>query len=254
MVEKYYGKADLMIFDTREEMGKKAAKDAEETIVSLLKSKKEINCIFAAAPSQNDFLGNIIQSKKIDWTRINAYHMDEYVGLQICQEGSFTKFLTDSIFSKVPFKSVNLINGGAADVNEEVERYSFLLDSIDVDITFMGIGENGHIAFNDPGVADFNDSKTVKIVKLDSVCREQQVHDKCFPNINSVPENAFTVTIPKLISSKYIFCIVPTEKKRTATKLALTGPISEDCPASILRTKDNSRIYIDRDCAGDLME
>ena len=252
MIEKNYGKTKLFVFDTRDEMGEKAASDAEKTIKDLLSKKSEINCIFAAAPSQNEFLASL-SKKDIDWKRINAYHMDEYVGLGICQKGSFTEFLTNSIFSKVPFKSINLINGGAEDAQKEAERYAKLLDSIDVDITFMGIGENGHIAFNDPEVADFNDSKTVKVVKLDQICRQQQVNDKCFDNIDSVPRFALTVTIPKLISSEYIFCIVPSEKKHNATKLAMTGEISEKCPASILRTKESAKIYIDKACAGDLV-
>lgn len=251
MIDKTYGKAELKIFDTREEMGRAAASDAERTIKSLLSEKPMISCIFAAAPSQNDFLSSLLE-RDIEWNRINAYHMDEYAGLGICEKGSFTEFLTDSIFSKVPFASVNLINGAAEDEMSEARRYSKLLNSIDVDITFMGIGENGHIAFNDPGVADFNDPETVKLVELDDVCRMQQVHDGCFPDFDSVPKRAFTVTVPKLISAEYVFCIVPTEKKHKALRAAMLGPVDETCPASILRTKDNARIYADRACAGDL--
>lgn len=249
-IEKVFDKVDLYISDDRKEMGKVAADHAEATIKALLEEKEEINCIFAAAPSQNDFLADLI-TRDIDWKRINAYHMDEYVGFGLGHKDSFNHFLTSHIFGKVPFKSVNLING-ANEKEAEALRYSALLDAIDVDITFMGIGENGHIAFNDPAVADFHDVKTVKVVELDSVCRQQQVNDKCFPTIEDVPEHALTVTIPKLTSSKYIFCIVPTEKKHAATKAALTGPVSEVCPASILRNTDNVRMYIDKDCAGDI--
>ena len=251
MIDKLFDKAELKLFDNRKEMGEAAASDAEKVIKLLLSEKPMISCIFAAAPSQNDFLASLL-TKDIEWSRINAYHMDEYAGLGICEKGSFTEFLTDSIFSKMPFASVNLINGGASDENAEALRYSDLLNSIDVDITFMGIGENGHIAFNDPGVADFNDSKTVKLVELDDVCRMQQVHDGCFPDFESVPKRAFTVTIPKLVSAKHIFCIVPTEKKLEALKAAMLGPIDESCPASILRTRNNSIIYADMACAGNL--
>ncbi len=248
--EKMYGKVKLFISSTREEMGRIAADDAERCIRELLQEKDVINCIFAAAPSQNDFLAELVR-RDIPWERINGYHMDEYVGFGIGHKDSFNSFLSRSVFSKVPFRSVNLING--ADGEKEAERYAALLDAIDVDITFMGIGENGHIAFNDPAVADFNDPKTVKVVTLDQVCRQQQVNDKCFPTIDDVPTHALTVTIPKLVSSRDIFCIVPTEKKHEATKRALTGEISEKCPASILRAcSSNVRMYIDLDCAGDL--
>ena len=251
MIQEKLGNLTLMIFDTRKEMGEKAANDATKCINELLKRKQEINCIFAAAPSQNEFL-KYLAKKDIEWNRINAYHMDEYVGFGIGHKDSFNNFLTKAVFSRVHFKSVHLING-ADDPYLEAERYSKLLDNIDVDITFMGIGENGHIAFNDPPVADFNDKKTVKIVELDQTCRQQQVNDKCFSDIDSVPRLALTVTIPKLTSSKYIFCIVPTEKKHNATKNALFGPVSEKCPASILRTKENVFLYIDKDCAGDIV-
>ena len=192
MTERHYGEVDLRICDTREEMGALGAKEAGEVMRSMLREKDEINCIFAAAPSQNEFLAALIAEEGIEWNRINAYHMDEYVGLGLDDKPAFSRFLTDAIFSKVPFKSVNLINGKAADPEAEAERYGALLRSVDVDITFMGIGENGHIAFNDPAVADFHDSRTVKVVSLDDVCRMQQVHDKCFPAFDDVPAKALT--------------------------------------------------------------
>ncbi len=249
MTERHYGEVDLRICDTREEMGALGAKEAGEVMRSMLREKDEINCIFAAAPSQNEFLAALIAEEGIEWNRINAYHMDEYVGLGLDDKPAFSRFLTDAIFSKVPFKSVNLINGKAADPEAEAERYGALLRSVDVDITFMGIGENGHIAFNDPAVADFHDSRTVKVVSLDDVCRMQQVHDKCFPAFDDVPAKALTVTIPELVSARKIFCIVPTDKKAEAVKNALTGPVAETCPASILRTVRGVSMYIDRAAA-----
>lgn len=247
MTKIQYDKVSLRVLDSRKEMGEVAAVDAAECIKKMLAEKEEINCVFAAAPSQNEFLAGLVAMEGIDWRRVNAYHMDEYVGFEIGHPNSFNKFLTDAVFSKVPFKSVNLING-ANDLNEEAKRYSALLDAIKIDIVFMGIGENGHIAFNDPPVADFNDTKAVKVVKLDDVCRQQQVNDGCFATFDDVPEYALTVTIPKLTSADAIFCIVPTEKKREATKNALTGEINEKCPASILRRIDNVNMYIDKDC------
>lgn len=251
MIERNYDKINLKIYDTRAEMGADGAREAAECIRMLLEKKEEINCIFAAAPSQNEFLASLLE-QDIEWNRINAYHMDEYVGFEVGHPNSFNNFLCNAIFNKVPFKSVNLING-ANDADEEVKRYGTLLDAAPTHITFMGIGENGHIAFNDPPVADFNDKMPIKKVKLDDICRNQQVHDGCFPTLADVPEYALTVTVPRLASSEYIFCIVPAATKHNATKATLTGPISEACPASILRRTDNVRMYIDMACAGDLV-
>lgn len=247
MKELQFDKVRLKVYDTREEMGKTAAREAAACMRKLLSEQEVINCVFAAAPSQNEFLEALTQEEGIAWERVNGYHMDEYVGFDIGHPGSFNGFLTKAVFSKVPFKSVHLLNG-ANDGAKEAERYSSLLDGIAIDITFMGIGENGHIAFNDPDVADFHDSRTVKIVELDDICRQQQVNDGCFPTFDDVPAQALTVTVPKLVSAKEIFCIVPTAKKRNAVKAALTGQISENCPASILRTVEHVHMYIDCGC------
>lgn len=251
MIEKQYDKVDLKIFDTRAEMGRVAAEEAAECMRKLLAEEEEINCIFAAAPSQSEFLEALCQQPGIDWSRVNGYHMDEYVGLPLGHPKSFNHFLSEAVFSKVPFKSVHLIDGSRP-VDEVVADYGAQLDAAPTHITFMGIGENGHIAFNDPPVADFEDKVPIKKVQLDLVCRQQQVHDKCFDTLDEVPEYALTVTVPRLASSKYIFCMVPSAAKHNATVAALTGPISTACPASILRRTDNVRMYIDKDCAGDL--
>ncbi|NLY07321.1 MAG: glucosamine-6-phosphate deaminase [Spirochaetales bacterium] len=248
MKTRKYSELKVKIYPDRTQMGAGAATDAAECIRMLLNKKDEINCVFAAAPSQNDFLAALVSDKSIDWTRINAYHMDDYVGLKQGSPQSFSGFLNNAIFSKVPFKSVNLLNG-EADPETEARRYDHLLRTHKTDIVLMGIGENGHIAFNDPGVADFHDEKFVKIATLDEVCRMQQVHDKCFATIDDVPKSAFTVTVPGLMAADYHFCIVPTKLKACAVKKMLEGPISEDCPASILKTRCNARLYLDLDSA-----
>ena len=166
-------KLEIKIFETRDEMGKAAAEDIAAAIKAMLSEKPEINMIFAAAPSQNDMLLHLCEANDIEWERINAYHMDEYIGLNPDAPQCFSNFLKTYIFDLKPFKSVNCINAGAADAWAEAERYAKLLEENPVDIVCMGIGENGHIAFNDPHVADFNDEKTVKIVELDEVCRMQ---------------------------------------------------------------------------------
>ncbi len=237
----------VKIYPTTEQMGQGAARDVAARIADLLSRKAEINMIFAAAPSQSAFLEALIADPGIEWNRINAFHMDEYIGIDITRPQSFANFLSRSIFSRVPFKSVNYINGAAPDVEKECERYARLLDEHPVDIVCLGIGENGHIAFNDPAVADFHDPKAVKIVAMDEICRGQQVKEKCFPTLDEVPKHAITLTVPALVRADWMFCVVPFVHKAPAVKRMLEGEISEQCPASILRKKENSCLYLNED-------
>ncbi len=238
---------DVKIFETRQEMGQDAARDIHDKIVELLSKKDEINMIFAAAPSQNDVLLSLTQCDDIEWNRINAYHMDEYIGLSKDAPQGFGNFLMEHIFSLVPFKSINLIDCEAKNPQEECERYGKLLCDNPTDIVVMGIGENGHIAFNDPPVADFNDTKIAKPVELDEVCRNQQVNDGCFASIDLVPKYAITLTCPTLMKATYAFCIVPAPTKANAVKWTLTEEISEKVPATILRRHKNAILYLDSD-------
>lgn len=246
-------KLETRIYENRDLMGKAAAEDIAECMKKLLSEKEEINMIFAAAPSQNDMIAALIATPDIDWSRVNAFHMDEYIGLDKDAPQGFGNFLRDRIFSKVNFKSVNYINGQAENIEEECARYSSLLKKFPTDIVCMGVGENGHIAFNDPPVADFNDAKLVKAVKLDEVCRNQQVNDGCFESIDKVPTHALTLTVPALMRAEHVFCVVPAPTKRNAIFTMLTGEISEKCPASILRRRDNAVLYCDSDSAKDIL-
>lgn len=243
------GKLEVKIFHSREEMGKEAAINVSETIQQLLKEKEEINMIFAAAPSQSDFLRELMSDKAIRWEKINAYHMDEYIGLEEDAPQGFGNFLKERIFGKVPFKSVHYINGRAENPAAECERYAGLLNHSLVDIVCLGIGENGHIAFNDPPIADFNDPKQVKVVELDMACRQQQVNEKLFASIDLVPTHAISVTIPALLRAKYMFCMVPARNKAEAVFRTLNDKISEECPATILRTKEDAILYLDEESA-----
>ena len=245
-------KLEVRIFETRAEMGNAAAADIQRKFCELLKEKPYINVIFAAAPSQNEVLAALALDKEIDWSRIHAYHMDEYIGLPADAPQGFGNFLRARIFDLVPFASVNLIDSSATDASLEAERYGRMLDEHLPDVVVMGIGENGHIAFNDPPVADFRDPKTVKAVRLDEICRNQQVNDGCFASIDEVPTHALTLTVPALTRAPYLFCIVPAPSKAWAVKETLTGSIDEHCPASILRTHDNAILYLDRDSAANL--
>ena len=240
-------KLEIKTFETRDEMGRIAANDIADAIKKLLAEKKEINMIFAAAPSQNDMLLHLCEREDVEWGRINAYHMDEYIGLSSDAPQCFSNFLKRAIFDLKPFKSVNCINAGAANAQEEADRYTKILAENPVDIVCMGIGENGHIAFNDPHVAEFDDKKAVKIVELDEVCRMQQVNDGWFEKIEDVPKYALTLTIPTLMSAKYNFCVVPAKTKAAAVRNTVYAEISEQCPATILRKKDNAILYCDKD-------
>lgn len=237
---------DLKVFPSRKEMGKEAANNAEEVICKLLKDKDEINCIFAAAPSQLDFLNNLML-KEIDWSRINAFHMDEYIGLKKGDDNSFGTFLSQNLFQHVPLKNAYYING-ASEPSQEIQRYTSILNNSPIDIVFCGIGENGHIAFNDPPV-DFNDNEIMKKVSLDAVCRWQQVHDGCFHDIDEVPTQALTLSVPFLCKATYIFCIVPLKQKALAVHNALEGSVTGTCPASYLQKSHNVRMYIDQGAA-----
>ena len=245
-------KLEVRIFETRAEMGNAAAADIQRKFCELLREKPYINVIFAAAPSQNEVLAALALDKEIDWSRIHAYHMDEYIGLPADAPQGFGNFLRAHIFDLVPFASVNLIDSSATDASLEAERYGRMLDEHLPDVVVMGIGENGHIAFNDPPVANFRDPKTVKAVRLDEICRNQQVNDGCFASIDEVPTHALTLTVPALTRAPYLFCIVPAPSKAWAVKETLTGSIDEHCPASILRTHDNAILYLDRDSAANL--
>ena len=238
-------KLQVKIFENRTAMGAAAAKDIKARIAALLAEKAEINMIFAAAPSQNDVLLSLVEDKSIEWNRINAYHMDEYIGLDKDAPQGFGNFLKAHIFGLVPFKSVHYIDITTADPEKEAERYGALLQANPTDIVVMGIGENGHIAFNDPPVADFKDPKWVKPVALDEVCRQQQVNDGCFAKIEDVPTHAMTLTVPTLVRAPYLFCIVPAPTKANAVKETLTGSIDEHCPASILRLQEHAVLYLD---------
>lgn len=240
-------KLNVIISKDRDELGKIAAKNISNIISSLLEINDEVRMIFAAAPSQNEFLSELIKYRDIDWSRVTAFHMDEYIGLPPGSNQLFSKYLSDNIFSKVNFKKVHIINSQETNILEECERYEKLLKEKPIDIVCMGIGENGHLAFNDPPVANFNDKKFVKVVKLDDTCKQQQVNDGCFNSIEEVPTHAVTLTVPALMSGSLLSIMVPGKRKAIAVKNTLRGEITTDCPASILRTHPNAYLYIDED-------
>ena len=243
---------EVKIFDSRAEMGREAANDVSACIKKLLESKQHINMIFAAAPSQNEVLAALKADKSIPWERIRAFHMDEYIGLPADAPQGFGNFLRRAIFDSVPFESVNFIDPTAPDAEEEAARYGKLIDDNPPDLIVMGIGENGHIAFNDPPVADFNDAKSAKVVELDEICRNQQVHDGCFSRIDLVPKQAVTLTVPVFSRAPHLFCVVPAPTKADAVYKTINGEIGERCPATVMRTHKDATLYLDPDSASKL--
>lgn len=235
------------IYPDRKAMGTAAAKHAAEAIRKVLAEKEFANVIFAAAPSQNEMLEALLQ-ENLDFSRINAFHMDEYVGLSIQDSASFASYLTEHIFGKAPFHKVFLIPA-TMPIPEVCSAYTQLLKENPPDVVCMGIGENGHIAFNDPPVANFSDPETVKAVELDEICRIQQVHDKCFATLDDVPKYALTLTVPALLSAEYLVCTVPGPTKAKAVYAMLRGSIGESCPATALRRHKNAVMFLDTDSA-----
>ena len=244
-------KLETNVYDSRDAMGRAAGAEAAKAINKVIEEKGFANVIFAAAPSQNETLASLL-AENVDFTRINAFHMDEYAGLSIDQPQSFARYLYDHVFSKAPFASVNYIPA-TLDVDSACAAYTELLTQNPPDVVLMGIGENGHIAFNDPPVADFKDEKLIKKVELDDICRMQQVHDGCFPTFDDVPKYALTLTVPALMSAKYLICTVPAPTKADAVKAMLEGEYGEVCPATALRKHDGAKMFLDPDSAAKVM-
>jgi glucosamine-6-phosphate deaminase len=239
----------VRVYADRAQMGAAAARAAADTICDLLNIRASVNIIFASAPSQNEFLA-ALSEQPIDWQRLNAFHMDEYIGLDRHSPQSFAGYLNQHLFERVGFNRICFLDGTAADTEAECRRYSALLEQFPTDIVCMGIGENNHIAFNDPSVADFNDPERVKIVTLEPACRQQQVNDGCFLSLADVPERALTLTIPALMNARHIICVVPGERKAKAVYHTLNSAISEEYPSTILRKHPSVQLFLDKDSAG----
>ncbi len=233
-------------YPSRGMMGRAAAQDAARIMRAQLERKSAINVVFAAAPSQDEMLAALLE-QDVDFSRVRAFHMDEYVGLPAGAPQSFGNYLREHIFSRAPFMEVNYIDGRASDADSECARYAALLRRYPPDVVLMGIGENGHIAFNDPHVANLADPLMVKRVELDEVCRMQQVHDGCFAALDDVPREAITLTVPALTQAAAQICVVPAATKAAAVRATVFGPICSECPASALRLCRDARLYLDAD-------
>ena len=235
-------------YTDRRAMGAAAASMIARQILHVLETKPYVRMVFAAAPSQSEMISSLLAIRDIPWDRVTAFHMDDYLDLPSEAPQRFANWLDEHLFSPAPIGVVHRIP--AIGIAEEICRdYASLLSEAPIDIACLGIGVNGHIAFNDPPVANFNDPAMVKVVELDATCRQQQVDDNCFPALADVPKQAITLTVPQLMSAEAIFCVVPGPQKRGAVEAALDGPMSTNCPASILRTHPNCKIFLDREAS-----
>ncbi|HOG47970.1 MAG TPA: glucosamine-6-phosphate deaminase [Anaerolineae bacterium] len=232
------------VYATREEMGRAAASRVAQAVGAVQASRGYANVVLAAAPSQNELLASLA-TLPVDWARVRAFHMDEYVGLPAQAPQAFGQFLRQRLFDRVQLAHVHYLDGNAPDMNAECRRYAALLTAYPADVVCAGIGENGHLAFNDPPVADFADPALVKVVALDLASRRQQVNDGCFATLAQVPTHAVTLTIPALMRGAAIHCVVPGPSKAVAVRAALTGGIDTACPASVLRRHPGAVLYLD---------
>ncbi|MBS0661621.1 MAG: glucosamine-6-phosphate deaminase [Verrucomicrobia bacterium] len=240
------------VHSSRLELGQAAASAAAGHLREVVRRNGRARVVFACAPSQDEFLAALTAAPGIEWGRVTAFHMDEYVGLPASHAASFRSYLRRHVTARVALAAVHELAGDARVPADECRRYADLLRADPIDAVFLGIGENGHLAFNDPPVADFSDPVWVKAVELDDACRTQQVNDGCFPTFDAVPRMALTLTIPALMSARRLFAIVPGPRKARAVASALRGPVGHHCPASILRRQSHARLYLDLESAREL--
>ncbi|HEX6545436.1 MAG TPA: glucosamine-6-phosphate deaminase [Bryobacteraceae bacterium] len=240
------GTARVLVFESATDLTAAAAARAADLIIGAVQRKGHARVIAATGNSQKAFIDRLVLDNKVPWNRVTLFHMDEYVGISAAHPASFRLWIRTRIAGRVHPKETYYIEGDASDVNAEARRYENLLLSDEIDLAFVGIGENGHIAFNDPPVADFNDPKIVKRVALDDACKRQQAGEGHFENVEAVPNEALTITCPGLFRANAWITVVPDERKAEAVLGALEGPITTACPASIIRRHPNATVYLDR--------
>ncbi|MBN1464768.1 glucosamine-6-phosphate deaminase [candidate division KSB1 bacterium] len=238
----------VKVYKDKLELGRYAADFVTETLSAAITKNSAACAILATGASQFEFLA-ALRDADLDWSRMTIFHLDEYKGMTMEHPASFRKYLRERILDQVQPGHVHFLQGDAEDIDAEVRRYEKLLEQHEVDIACIGIGENGHLAFNDPPVADFNDPRLVKIVELDVACRMQQLGEGWFSTFADVPTHALSLTIPAIMRCKAISCVAPDARKARAVRDALHGPVATACPASILRTHRNAVLWLDEPSA-----
>jgi glucosamine-6-phosphate deaminase len=242
---------EIRVFDTKEEMAEAAAGRAAGAIQEALADWGHANVIAATGASQFEFLDSLVARKEIDWGRVVFFHLDEYVGLPETHPASFRRYLKERLATKVNPGAFHFIAGDAADPRAEAQRVGEVLARHPVDVAFVGIGENGHLAFNDPA-ADFTTKEPYVVVDLDEACRRQQLGEGWFARLEDVPAQAISMSIRQILASNEILCVVPDERKAKAVAECLEGPVGPEHPASILQQHPRTTVYLDRPSASRL--
>jgi glucosamine-6-phosphate deaminase len=246
--ERRYDELPVRTYRTAEEVGKAAAADFAAIVAEALTDRPEVAAVLATGNSQLPFFAALHERDDIQWSRLHVLHMDEYLGMGPEHPASFRRYLNEKLADKVTLAGFHGLAGEADDVEAEMSRYADLIRQLDPVVCVLGIGENGHLAFNDPP-ANFTTDKLLEIVELDEACRRQQWGEGHFPTLDSVPRTAITLTVPALLRPAHVLAIVPEARKAAAVQTALTGPVSPDCPASALRPAGNVRLYLDGESA-----
>ena len=246
------GSMQIRIYPTAREAGQAAAESVAAALRELAAPRNAVGVIFATGASQLETLRALTSIPDLPWHKVHGFHMDEYLGISANHPASFRRYLRENLTSRVSMAAFHEIDGSAAD--PEAARFDYIdkLRAADPQICLLGIGENGHLAFNDPHEARFDDPEPMKVVTLDRACREQQLAEAWFPSFDQVPNRALTLTIPTLLRVPRLFASVPGNRKAAIVRRALHDPISEICPATILRTHPNLAIYLDEDSASEL--
>jgi len=237
----------VRVYASEADMATDVAQTVHDYLVEAIASQGEAAAILATGNSQIQFLQTLVDLGGVDWSKMTLFHMDEYLGVDANHSACFRRYMRERVESKVNPKAFHYLGGDAPEPIAECERYEALLKAQPIDLCCMGVGENGHIAFNDPPVANFEDERLVKIVELDVACRMQQVNEGHFPDLEAVPKYALTLTIPALCSAKKVVCVAPESRKAKAVQAMLEGPVSTDCPASFLRTQSQAALFMDAD-------
>lgn len=240
---------EVRVQATHDALAAAAAAAAARHLREALERRGHARAILASATSQVRFLAALTAAPGIDWPRVTLFHMDEYLGIDASHPASFRRFLREHVAARVPVQAFHYLAGDAPEPLKEIARYTALLDAAPIDLCCLGIGENGHLAFNDPPVADFSDPHAVKLVQLDEACRRQQVGEGCFPTLDAVPRYAYTLTIPALCRAAQVVGVVPEARKAPAVRDALRGPVATTCPASCLRRQPHAVLFLDADSA-----
>jgi glucosamine-6-phosphate deaminase len=239
----------VTVHRTGQQLGDAVAAQVAGLVREAVASRGVARVIIGTGPSQATFIAALVARQDVPWQDVEVFHMDEYLGMPVTHPASFRRWLRTHLTDQVPVRASHELEGDAADTDAEIARYTALLEAAPIDVSCVGFGENGHLAFNDPPVADFADPATVKRVMLDERCRLQQVGEGHFPSLEATPATALTVTVPALLRARTVVACVPERRKAAAVRDALEGPIATSCPASALRTHPRAFVHLDLEAA-----